>query len=57
LYDKITNGEKYATTMKSLVGNDIFPKTTNTMFTVYFTSYIKTDVPEVTDGIRKPLVQ
>jgi hypothetical protein len=43
--------------MKTLVGNDIFPKTTNTMLTVYYTSYIKTDVPEVTDSTRKPLVQ
>jgi hypothetical protein len=57
LYDKITNGEKYATTMKTLVGNDIFPKTTNTMFIVYYISYIKTDVPEVTDSTRKPLAQ
>jgi hypothetical protein len=43
--------------MKTLVGNDIFPKTTNTMLTVYYTSYIKTDVPEVTDSTQKPLVQ
>jgi hypothetical protein len=43
--------------MKILVGNDIFPKTTNTMLTVYYSSYIKTDVLEVTDSTRKPLVQ
>jgi hypothetical protein len=44
-------------TMKTLVGNDIFPKTTNTMLTVYYTSYIKTDVPEVTNNTRKQLLQ
>jgi hypothetical protein len=58
LYDKITNGEKYATTMKTLVGNDIFPKTTNTMLTVYYTSYIKTNLPQPIDYYYyKPLVK
>jgi hypothetical protein len=57
LYDKITSGEKFSTTMKTLVGNDIFPKTTNTMLTVYYTSYIKTNVPKVTNTTRKALLR
>jgi hypothetical protein len=56
LYDKITNSENYATILKTLVCNDIFPKTTNTMLTVCYTSYIKTKFPQTTDIIRKPLI-
>jgi hypothetical protein len=42
LYDKITDGQKYPVTIKTLVGDDIYPKTTNTIFTLYYSSYIDT---------------
>jgi hypothetical protein len=54
LFQTITSNEKYSTTMKTLVGDDIFPKTTNTF---YYTSYIKNNVPEVIDNIHKNLIQ
>jgi hypothetical protein len=57
LFQTIANGEKFSTTIKTLVGDNIFPKTTNTLLTVYYTSYIKTNIPEVTDTTRKTLVR
>jgi hypothetical protein len=44
LYDKITDNQKYPTIIKTFVGEEVFPKTTNTMLTAYFTSYIKTNI-------------
>jgi hypothetical protein len=41
--------------MKTLVDNNVFPKTTNTILTIYYTSYIKTNIPEVTNNTRKIL--
>jgi hypothetical protein len=55
LKETITTSEKYSTTMKTLVDNNVFPKTTNTMLTIYYTSYIKTNIPEVTNNTRKIL--
>jgi hypothetical protein len=42
LYDKITDSQKYPTTIKTLVNDNIYPKTTNTILTVYYSSYIDT---------------
>jgi hypothetical protein len=56
LYQTITNGQKYSTTMKTLVCDDISPKTTNTLFAVYYTSYIKTNLSEVTDNFGKKIL-
>jgi hypothetical protein len=57
LFQTITSGQKYFTTMKTLVGDDIFPKTTNTLLTVYYTSYIKNNLPQVTNNQYKNLIQ
>jgi hypothetical protein len=57
LKETIRSSKKYSTTMKTLVGNDIFPKTSNTMLTVYYTSYIKTNIPQTTDYKYKELVR
>jgi hypothetical protein len=48
LYDKITDGQKYPVIIKTLVGDDIYPKTTNTILTVYYSSYIDTVFPKDT---------
>jgi hypothetical protein len=42
LYDKITDDQKYPVTIKTLVGDNIYPKTTNTIFTLSYSSYIDT---------------
>jgi hypothetical protein len=48
LYDKIANSQKYPITIKTLVGDDIYPKTTNTLLTVFYSSYIDTIFPKDT---------
>jgi hypothetical protein len=53
LYHKITNSQKFSTTIKTSVGETVFPKTTHTLLTVYYTSYIKTDLSQF---INKPLI-
>jgi hypothetical protein len=42
LFQTITSNEKFSTTIKTTVGENVFPKTTNTLLTVYYTSYIDT---------------
>jgi hypothetical protein len=42
LFDKITDGQKYPVTIKTLVGDTIYPRTTNTIITIYYSSYIDT---------------
>jgi hypothetical protein len=56
LYQTNTNGQKYSTTIKTIVDENVFPKTTNTLFTLYYTSYIKNNLPGVTDTGRKVLL-
>jgi hypothetical protein len=56
LYNKITSNQKYSTTIKTLVYNDIFPKTTKTLLTAHYTSYIKTNLPQVTNSSYKQLI-
>jgi hypothetical protein len=55
LKEIITNNERFSTTIKTLVGEDIYPKTTHTLLTVYYTSYLKT-LPQITDTVRKQLL-
>jgi hypothetical protein len=57
LFQTITNPTKYPTTMKTLVGEDVFPKTTHTLLTVYYTSYIETNIPQTTNATRKLLLR
>jgi hypothetical protein len=57
LKETITSSEKYATTMKTLLDNNVFPKTTNTKLTVYYTTNIKSSIPEVTNTTRKALLR
>jgi hypothetical protein len=47
---------KIYTPIKTLVGEEVFPKTTHTLLTVYYTSYIKT-LPQTTDYKYKELVR
>jgi hypothetical protein len=54
LYNKIQSDDKFSTTIKTLVGDDIYPKITNTLFTAYYTSFIKTKLP--TSSATRPLV-
>jgi hypothetical protein len=42
LYDKITDGQNYPVTIKTIVGDTIYPRTTNTIITLYYSSYIDT---------------
>jgi hypothetical protein len=42
LFQAITTTTKYPTTIKTSIGEEVFPKTTNTLLTVYYSSYIKT---------------
>jgi hypothetical protein len=48
--------EKYSTTIKTLVRDNIFSKTTNRMLTVYYTSYIKTNFPQTTNSNYKQFI-
>jgi hypothetical protein len=48
LYDKITSNQKYPTLVKTIVGDSVYPKTTNTFLTVYYSSYINTVFPQAT---------
>jgi hypothetical protein len=57
LKETIINNQKYPTTMKTLVSEDVFPKTTHTFLTVYYTSYINTNLPEVKNTEDKLLLQ
>jgi hypothetical protein len=57
LYNKITCNQKYSIKIKTLVNDDIFPKTTNTLLTAYYTSYIKTNIPQTTNTTIKLLFQ
>jgi hypothetical protein len=43
--------------MKTLVGETVFPKTTHTLLTAYYTSYINTDLPQTTDPIHNTLIR
>jgi hypothetical protein len=52
LKETITSDQKYAITMKTLVGEGVFPKTTNTLLTVYFS-----DIPQTTGSTYKSLIQ
>jgi hypothetical protein len=45
-YDKITDNQKHPTFVKIFVGDNIYPRTTNTIFTFYYSSYIDTVFPE-----------
>jgi hypothetical protein len=47
---------KIYTPIKTLVGEDVFPKTTHTLLTAYYTSYIKT-LPQIIDYKYKGLVR
>jgi hypothetical protein len=40
LYDKITDDQKYPVTTKSIVNDNIYPRTTHRMLTLYYSSYI-----------------
>jgi hypothetical protein len=42
LYDKITDGQKYPVTIKTIIGDTIYPRTTNTIITLYYSSYMDT---------------
>jgi hypothetical protein len=56
--DQLTMSEiKIYTPIKSLVGDDIFPKTTHTLLTAYYTSYIKTNFPQTTGSQYKQLIR
>jgi hypothetical protein len=52
LFQIITSGQKYSTTIKTSVGENIYPKTTNTLLTVYFS-----DIPQTEGSTIKPLVR
>jgi hypothetical protein len=56
LYDKIKYYQKFSTTIKTTVGENVFPKTTHTFLTCYYTSYIEA-LPQTTDSNYKPLLQ
>jgi hypothetical protein len=57
LYDKIINSQKFSSPIKTRVSDDILPRVANTMLIVYYTSYIHTVLPQVTDSTYKPLIQ
>jgi hypothetical protein len=48
-------GGQYPTKMKTLVGENIYPKTTHTLLTAYYTSYIEI-LPQTTDNQHKRLL-
>jgi hypothetical protein len=48
LKETIINNQQYSTTIKTLVDDNVFPKTTHTLLTAYYTSYIET-LPQTTD--------
>jgi uncharacterized protein YoxC len=48
LYDKIISEQMYHTTIKTLLGDNIYPRTTNTILTIYYSSYIDTIFPKDT---------
>jgi hypothetical protein len=49
--------KKIYTPIKNLVSEKIYPKTTHTLLTVYYTSYIKTNFPQTTDTFYKSLIR
>jgi hypothetical protein len=56
--DQLTVSDiKIYTPIKNLVGEDVFPKTSHTLLTVYYTSYIKDNIPQTTDTFYKSLIQ
>jgi hypothetical protein len=57
LCNKIISNQKYPTTIKTVVNDNILPRTTNTIVTYYYSSYINTVLPQTTGTTRKPLVQ
>jgi hypothetical protein len=55
LKETITNNQTYPTTMKTVVDDNVFPKTSNTFLTCYYTSYIQSNIsPSI---LRKPLLR
>jgi hypothetical protein len=56
LFDKIKDGTKFATIIKSSIGEGIYPKITHTLLTAYYSSYLKNNISQVTDNVRKHLV-
>jgi hypothetical protein len=56
LFDKIKDVTKFSTIIKTSVGDSIYPKTTHTLLTVYYSSYLKNNISQVTDNVRKHLV-
>jgi hypothetical protein len=56
LKDIITNNQDFSTTIKILVGEGIYPKTSHTLLTVYYTSYIDTILPVVNNSFFKTLL-
>jgi hypothetical protein len=57
LKETITNNQKYPTIMKTVVDDNVFPKTANILLTVYYTSYNEINVPQVIETTRKPLLR
>jgi hypothetical protein len=55
LKDMITSTEKFYTIIKTVVGEKIYPKTSHTLLTVYYTSYV-TNLPVVNNSNYKPLL-
>jgi hypothetical protein len=56
LKETIATNQTYSTKMKTLVGESIYPKTTHTLLTAYYTSYIET-LPQTTNNQYKELVR
>jgi hypothetical protein len=56
LFQTITTGKKFSTTIKTLVDENVFPKTTHTLLTVYNYSYINTVLPQTTGTTRNQLI-
>jgi hypothetical protein len=57
LYNKITSNQKYPTTIKTTVNENILPRMTNTTVIYYYSSYINTVLPQTTSTTSKTLVQ
>jgi hypothetical protein len=57
LYELIWSCMQFQSPIKINVGDNVYPKTTHTLLTAYYTSYIDSNSPTIYNTTRKPFVQ
>jgi hypothetical protein len=58
LFETITNNTSFPTTIKTTISDDpiIFPRTTNTLITIYYSSYVDDYIPSYVDNTYRVLL-